>query len=181
MQWQHGLETATWCGGSGLPAKSRNLEESLLQLGTRLLTAHSDGSLGVWSLKDVGFTATTSTPTQPPLLTMEEAPTMPYGMSHILLVLKYLLFFLLNLYFVILKCTILCFFKICFGFFRLEHILKLVKDDLNILFKYITDLKLFFKSSLSSNFSWEQPLMYVKIRGNCCSLIFLESIIVLFW
>ncbi|KAF6778387.1 hypothetical protein AHF37_02313 [Paragonimus kellicotti] len=46
----------------------------------RLLTAHSDGSLGVWSLKETGFTAVTSSPTsEPPSLSMEEPPTMPYG------------------------------------------------------------------------------------------------------
>ncbi|CAH8669319.1 unnamed protein product [Heterobilharzia americana] len=77
LPWQHGLESAAWCGGSGLPYKSNQTSHSP-QLGTRLLTAHSDGSLGVWSLKEVSFSATTSS-VQAPLLSMEEAPSMPYG------------------------------------------------------------------------------------------------------
>ncbi|KAK4474669.1 hypothetical protein MN116_001801 [Schistosoma mekongi] len=78
LPWQHGLEAAAWCGGSGQPNKSNSASHPP-QLGMRLLTAHSDGSLGVWSLKGIGFGTTTISPVQPPLLQMEEAPSMPYG------------------------------------------------------------------------------------------------------
>ncbi|CAH8575431.1 unnamed protein product [Schistosoma turkestanicum] len=78
LPWQHGLEAAAWCGGSGQPNKSSPTSH-LSQLGMRLLTAHSDGSLGVWSLKEIGVGTTTISPVQPPLLQMEEAPSMPYG------------------------------------------------------------------------------------------------------
>ncbi|CAH8657552.1 unnamed protein product [Schistosoma margrebowiei] len=78
LPWQHGLEAAAWCGGSGQPNRS-NPTSHQPQLGMRLLTAHSDGSLGVWSLKEIGFGTTTISPIQPPLLQMEEAPSMPYG------------------------------------------------------------------------------------------------------
>ncbi|CAH8670609.1 unnamed protein product [Schistosoma haematobium] len=78
LPWQHGLEAAAWCGGSGQPNRS-NPTSHQPQLGMRLLIAHSDGSLGVWSLKEIGFGTTTISPIQPPLLQMEEAPSMPYG------------------------------------------------------------------------------------------------------
>lgn len=78
LPWQHGLEAAAWCGGSGQPNRS-NQTPHQPQLGMRLLTAHSDGSLGVWSLREIGFGTTTISPIQPPLLQMEEAPSMPYG------------------------------------------------------------------------------------------------------
>ncbi|OON13528.1 LLGL2 protein [Opisthorchis viverrini] len=80
LQWKHHLEAATWCGGSGLPSRTAPPNASPVHLGMRLLTAHSDGSLGVWNLKDIGFTVVTSSPaSEPPSLTMEEPPTMPYG------------------------------------------------------------------------------------------------------
>ncbi|TGZ72383.1 hypothetical protein CRM22_002112 [Opisthorchis felineus] len=80
LQWKHHLEAATWCGGSGLPSRTTPPNATPVHLGMRLLTAHSDGSLGVWNLKDIGFTVVTSSPaSEPPSLTMEEPPTMPYG------------------------------------------------------------------------------------------------------
>lgn len=79
LPWQHGLEASAWCGGSGFPCKVKNTSSPIPYLGTRLLTAYSDGSLGVWNLKEIGFTALTSPATSPPVLTMEEAPSMPYG------------------------------------------------------------------------------------------------------
>ncbi|CAL8097277.1 unnamed protein product [Calicophoron daubneyi] len=78
LPWKHGLEAASWCGGTGLLSRSAN-DIASSAVGTRLLTAHSDGSLGVWNLKDVGTSSATSSPGEPPSLTMEEPPSMPYG------------------------------------------------------------------------------------------------------
>nr|VZI33201.1 unnamed protein product [Spirometra erinaceieuropaei] len=78
LPWQYGLEAATWCGGSGLPirnASSRPMTQSP-QLGTRLLTAHADGSLGVWRVP-VFSRIMGDQPAQ--ILSMEEAPSMPYA------------------------------------------------------------------------------------------------------
>lgn len=79
LPWKHGLEAATWCGGNGLPHRTSSTATPI-HLGTRLLTAHSDGSLGVWSLRDAGFSGVTSSPAgEPPMLNMEDPPTRPYG------------------------------------------------------------------------------------------------------
>ncbi|VDQ04150.1 unnamed protein product [Trichobilharzia regenti] len=78
LPWQHGLESAAWCGGNGKPHNSKPPSHSP-HLGTRLLAAHTDGSLGVWSFKDIGFPTITSTPVQATMLSMEEPPSMPYG------------------------------------------------------------------------------------------------------
>ncbi|THD19991.1 putative inorganic pyrophosphatase [Fasciola hepatica] len=79
LPWKHGLEAAAWCGGNGLPHRSSSTATPI-HLGMRLLTAHSDGSLGVWSLHDAGFSCVTSSPAaEPPVLNMEDPPTRPYG------------------------------------------------------------------------------------------------------
>ncbi|TPP60083.1 putative inorganic pyrophosphatase [Fasciola gigantica] len=46
LPWKHGLEATAWCGGNGLPHRSSSTATPI-HLGMRLLTAHSDGSLGV--------------------------------------------------------------------------------------------------------------------------------------
>ncbi|VEL27985.1 unnamed protein product [Protopolystoma xenopodis] len=95
LPWNNGLEAAAWCGGSGFPCYPGTPGAGASQLGGRLLTAHSDGSLGVWRLRGIAASSGTSGSAiasnilgvdkltianlPPPRLQMEEAPSMPYG------------------------------------------------------------------------------------------------------
>ncbi len=85
LPWQYGLEAATWCGGSGKPLRKKPNTPATATppfLGTRLLTAHADGSLGVWQVPTV-FEGHQSGEDSGELLvqtlSMMEAPSMPYG------------------------------------------------------------------------------------------------------
>ncbi|VDN97533.1 unnamed protein product [Rodentolepis nana] len=78
---QYELESATWCGGSGLPVRgaTSNPTQAPPHLGTRLLTAYGNGSLGVWQIPlfvtGPGLAKGLSTQ----VLQMMESPSMPYG------------------------------------------------------------------------------------------------------
>lgn len=80
LPWQYGLESATWCGGSGLPIRhaADNPTVCPQQLGTRLLTAHADGSLGVWQIP-IFDSVPGADHVDAQILSMKEAPSMPYG------------------------------------------------------------------------------------------------------
>lgn len=78
---QYDLEAATWCGGSGLPIRgaAANPTASPPHLGTRLLTAYGNGSLGVWQVPLFGAASGFSSDLGPQTLQMMESPSMPYG------------------------------------------------------------------------------------------------------
>uniref|UniRef100_A0A5K3FRB9 LLGL domain-containing protein n=1 Tax=Mesocestoides corti TaxID=53468 RepID=A0A5K3FRB9_MESCO len=81
---QYELEAVAWCGGSGRPIRgaSANPTATPPHLGTRLLTAYANGSLGVWQVPlFTAAAAASGPPTDPSMQTlhMMESPSMPYG------------------------------------------------------------------------------------------------------
>ncbi|VUZ52144.1 unnamed protein product, partial [Hymenolepis diminuta] len=78
---QYDLESATWCGGSGLPVRgaASNPTQTPPHLGTRLLTAYGNGSLGVWQVPRFATGLGLAKELSAQVLQMLESPSMPYG------------------------------------------------------------------------------------------------------
>ncbi|CDI96879.1 lethal2 giant larvae protein 2 [Echinococcus multilocularis] len=78
---QYELEAATWCGGSGLPVRGTvtNPTATPPHLGTRVLTAYGNGSLGVWQIPLFATGPGLATELGTQTLQMMESPSMPYG------------------------------------------------------------------------------------------------------
>lgn len=106
LPWQYGLESATWCGGSGLPIRhaADNPTVCPQQLGTRLLTAHADGSLGVWQIP-IFDSVPGADHVDAQILSMKEAPSMPYGEIKRTLIIN----FCFRSRFIFLSHTLLCY------------------------------------------------------------------------
>ncbi|KAL5105484.1 hypothetical protein TcWFU_005690 [Taenia crassiceps] len=78
---QYDLEAAAWCGGSGMPVRGAvsNPTATPPHLGTRLLTAYGNGSLGVWQMPLFATGPGLITELGAQTLQMMESPSMPYG------------------------------------------------------------------------------------------------------
>lgn len=78
---QYDLESAAWCGGSGLPVRgaASNPTAAPPHLGTRLLTAYGNGSLGVWQIPLFATGPGLASELNAQALQMTESPSMPYG------------------------------------------------------------------------------------------------------
>ncbi|KAM7542838.1 hypothetical protein Aperf_G00000000159 [Anoplocephala perfoliata] len=78
---QYDLESAAWCGGSGLPVRgaASNPTATPPHLGTRLLTAYGNGSLGVWQIPLFATGHGLASELNAQTLQMMESPSMPYG------------------------------------------------------------------------------------------------------
>ncbi|VDK23062.1 unnamed protein product [Taenia asiatica] len=78
---QYDLEAAAWCGGSGMPVRGAvaNPTATPPHLGTRLLTAYGNGSLGVWQIPLFATGPGLATELGAQTLQMMESPSMPYG------------------------------------------------------------------------------------------------------